>query len=54
MRELMRQIVDDKGWMHNVEAQVYRLYLIGKAKSLAKGRWMWRPTVANLQAIVAK
>ena len=33
---------------------VAMLYLIGKAKSLAKGEWLWRPIAALLQSILPK
>ena len=33
---------------------VCRLYLIGKAKSITKGRWLWRPIAFNPQPVVSK
>ena len=50
--ELMKDVVSGKEWPANSRAQICRLYLTGKAKSLSKGRW--RPIAANPQLVVVK
>ena len=36
----------ERGWNANARARLCVLYVIGKAKSLVKGRWLWRPIAA--------
>ena len=50
---LMAAVVAEMEWARNEPAKICRLYLIGKAKRLRKGMWLWRP-IANTQPVVAK
>ena len=38
----------------NSKAKLCRLYLIGKAKSLLKGKWLWRLIAVNPEAVLHK
>ena len=50
--DLMAAVAADKGWMMNTH--ICRLYLIGKAKGLLKGKWLWSPTAAHPQPLIDK
>ena len=41
-------------WLVNDKAELCRLYLIGKAKSLGKQPWLWQPIVANPKPVLRK
>ena len=51
---LMQDVVTSKGWPTNPKTQLCRLYLIDKAKSLVKKRWLWRPIAASPNPVVNK
>ena len=52
--KLMSSIAENKGWPVNTGAELCRLYLIGKAKRLLKGKWLWRPIAANPKPVLHK
>ena len=49
---LMSSIAANQGWSVNSKAELCRLYLLGKAKSLLKGKWLWRPIAANPKPVL--
>ena len=46
-------MVSDKGWQKNEEARLCRFYVIGKAKSASKQRWLRRPIAAYPMPVVS-
>ena len=51
---LMSSIAVHQGWSVDSKAELCRLYLLGKAKSLLKGKWLWRPIAANPKPVLHK
>ena len=54
VQAFMKAIGLGNDWPSNNRAQVCRMYLIGKAKSLTKERWLWRPISANPPPVVSQ
>ena len=53
-QRLMSSIAENQGWSVNSKAELCKLYLLGKAKSLLKGKWLWRPIAANPKPVLHK
>ena len=51
---LMSSIAENQGSSVNSKAELCRLYLLGKAKSLLKDKWLWRPIAANPKPMLHK
>ena len=48
------KLVSSKGWNTNSKARMCALYIIGKAKSLIKLQWLWRPIAAYPEPQIRK
>ena len=46
--------LDARGWDRNTAGQLPLLYLLGKFKSLAKGKWLWRGITSLPQPLLPK
>ena len=46
--------LDARGWDRNTAGQLPLLYLLGKFKSLAKGKWLWRGITSLPQPVLPK
>ena len=47
-------LIKEHGWNTNARARLCVLYIIGKAKSLQKERWLWRPIAAYPEPQIRK
>ena len=52
--QAVKLLVQNHDWSVNPQGKMAALYLIGKAKSLLKGTWLWRPIAALPQPILPK
>ena len=52
--KLMSSIAENQGWPVNSKEVLCKLYLTGKAKSLLKGKWLWRRIAANREPVLHK
>ena len=50
----VRIAIHANGWDDNPDGRLATLYLIGKAKSLLKAQWLWRPIAALPQPLLHK
>ena len=50
----IRALITEQGWNANPRARLCVLYIIGKAKSLIKGHWLWRPIVVYPEPQIRK
>ena len=48
------KLIKEHGWNANPRARFCVLYIIGKAKSLKKQMWLWRPNAAYLESQIRK
>ena len=54
VREATAALIFERGWNANPRARMCVLYIIGKAKSLLKGQWLWRPIAAYPEPLIRK
>ena len=52
--DLLKDAMNAHQWPHNPRAQMCRMYIIGKGKSLKLGTWMWHPIAAYPQPQIDK
>ena len=50
----VRKAIQANGWEDNPDGCLATLYLIGKAKSLLKAQWLWRPIAALPQPLLKR
>ena len=50
----IRKIIQSNGWDNDQAGRIASLYLIGKAKSLIKQKWLWRPIAALPKPLLPK
>ena len=50
----VRKAIHANGWEDNPNGRLATLYLTGKAKSLLKAQWLWRPMAAVPQPLLPK
>ena len=53
-RNAIREAIKSNSWPHNPAVKLAILYLIGKGKSLRKGRWLWCGIIALPQPLLPK
>ena len=54
VRQATAALICERGWNANPRARMCVLYIIGKAKSLLKGQWLWRPIAAYPEPQIRK
>ena len=54
VREATAALISERGWNANPRARMCVLYIIGNAKSLLKGQWLWRPIAAYPEPQIRK